>query len=389
MLCEFYNENLEYQENLLTKYYGKHGHDVTVITSTFDSVFDYYSGSHDKFWPERFYYDGQAKIIKLKYRFNFLNKIRRYTDILPLLNKENPDLIYIHDIIPNMVEAVTYVKNNLNCRMIMDYHADYSNSGKNWFSLHILHGIIRRRYLDKTRPYISKIFSVVPAGIRFLNEVYKVPLNEIEILPLGADIDLGEESKKSLNLVALQKKYNVNLNTRVIVTGGKLGPLKQTELLVRAFKKLSVEDVCLLIIGDSAEEDRQYQDALLKECTNVTNIQFTGWLDKYSVYEHLAISHVAVFPASQSILWQQAISMGLPLIVGNIGDQSIDYLNLYNNIIIFDKSDINEENIKICLDKVLTDNSLYKEMCEGASRVSQECLDWNKLIDVTLRYNKR
>jgi 1,2-diacylglycerol 3-alpha-glucosyltransferase len=38
MLCEFYNEALDFQENLLVKYYGKHGHEVTVLTSTFESA---------------------------------------------------------------------------------------------------------------------------------------------------------------------------------------------------------------------------------------------------------------------------------------------------------------------------------------------------------------
>ena len=47
MLCELYIENLEYQENLLVKYYRKHGHEVTVITSTYDNVFDYYNNQHD------------------------------------------------------------------------------------------------------------------------------------------------------------------------------------------------------------------------------------------------------------------------------------------------------------------------------------------------------
>ena len=43
MLCDFYFESLEYQENLLVRYYRKHGHEVVVIASTFDSVFDYYN----------------------------------------------------------------------------------------------------------------------------------------------------------------------------------------------------------------------------------------------------------------------------------------------------------------------------------------------------------
>ncbi|MCW8965552.1 MAG: glycosyltransferase family 4 protein [Candidatus Pacearchaeota archaeon] len=387
MLCDFYNENLEYQENLLTKYYAKFEHDVVVITSTFDSVFDYYSCNHDNSWPEKVYYDGKAKIIKLRYRFNYLNRLRAYTNILPILDEENPDLIYVHDIIPNMLEAVKYLRKHPNCKMIMDYHADYSNSGKNWLSLSVLHGVIRKWYLDKTRKYLSKIFPVVPAGVKFLHEVYKVPLDEMEVLPLGADTDLAEQCKKSNNLRNLRYKYNIKSNSKVILTGGKLSPRKQTELLIQAFKDLGNENVCLLIVGESAKEDKQYKNMLLQESQDSSNIYFVGWLDKVGIYEHLAISDIAVFPASQSIIWQQAISMGLPLIVGNTGEQSIEYLNIYKNIVILEKSKINPISIKHHIDRILSDPLLYQNMSEGALKVSRECLDWNSLIDKTLRYN--
>ena len=72
MLCEFYNETLEYQENLLVKYYKKHGHDVTVITSTYESVFDYYNNIHDNKKPKKVYYDHGATIIKLPFKFNIV-----------------------------------------------------------------------------------------------------------------------------------------------------------------------------------------------------------------------------------------------------------------------------------------------------------------------------
>ncbi|RFN32554.1 hypothetical protein, partial [Salmonella enterica] len=70
MLCDFYNKNLEYQENLLTRYYIKHGHEVVVIASTFESVFDYYDDKHDKNIKAHTFFDGKAKIIKLQYRYN-------------------------------------------------------------------------------------------------------------------------------------------------------------------------------------------------------------------------------------------------------------------------------------------------------------------------------
>lgn len=388
MLCDFYNEKLEYQENLLTYYLTKHGHEVSVVTSTFDSVFDYYGGKHDKSWPERTYFDGKAKIMKLRYRYNLLNKIRPFTSIYAILEKEAPDLIYVHDIIPNMLEAVKYVKKHPNCKMIMDYHADYSNSGKNYLSLKILHGVIRKWYLDRTRPYLSKIFPIVPAGFKFLNEIYGVPMEEMELLPLGGDIDFGLKSKASPELSDLRKKYKIGEHTKVIFTGGKLNPKKKTELVIKAVKNSQNKDICLLIIGEEAPEDADYKQMLIEESRDCPNIHFVGWLDKKGVYEHLAISSIGIFPAGQSIIWQQLISMGLPLVAGNIGEQSIEYLNLYNNIVIMEKDEISQANIEKHLNQILFDEPTYRKMSEGAQKVGQECLNWNVLIDKLLRFNQ-
>jgi glycosyltransferase involved in cell wall biosynthesis len=117
------------------------------------------------------------------------------------------------------------------------------------------------------------------------------------------------------------------------------------------------------------------------------NIIFTGWLSTHDVYAHYAISDIAVFPASQSILWQQAIASGLPLVVGNTGHQSIEYLNMYENIIMMKKDDIQTETIKNNIEKVLTDTVLYAKMHEGALMVRDKKLDWNQLHKNTLRFN--
>jgi len=388
MICEFYDPSLEYQENILTKYYTMHGHEVVVITSTFENVFDYYSGKHNNKIPSSIIYDGKTKVIKLKYKFNFLNKIRKYVSINKILEEEKPDLIYVHDIIPNITECVQYLKREPKCKMIMDYHADYSNSGRNWFSLKILHGIIRKWYLDKSRPYLSKIFPVVPAGIKFLHEVYKVPLNEMEVLPLGADLNLCNKMKSSSILNELKQKYNIGNDDKVIITGGKLSPRKKTELLIEAFHKLDIDNKHLIIIGDSSNEDLKYKEKLISLSKKSKNIHFTGWLNTEMIYAHFHISTIAVFPASQSILWQQAIASGLPLITGNTGEQSIEYLNLYNNIVILERDDITVDNLCLNIYNILSNSNLYENMKIGAQKVANEKLDWNILIEKTLKFNK-
>ena len=386
MLCDYYNETLEFQENLLAKYYAKHGHQVVVVTSTYESVFDYYEGKHDNSVPSRTYFDDYAKIIKLRYRYNFLNKIRAFPSIRNILEEEAPDLVFLHGIMPNMLDAVAYKKKHPECVLILDCHADHSNSGKNWFSIRVLHGVIRKWLVDRARPYLSRIFMVVPTGLKFFHEVYKVPYEEMELLPLGADVDLGRQVRQSDKISELRKKYNLSEDSKVVFTGGKLSRRKKTELLIRAIRESDIDDLHLLIVGDASQDDHDYKALLEKEAGGQANIHFAGWLNSEEVYQHFAISDIAVFPASQSILWQQAISMGLPLVVGSVGGQSIEYLNLHDNIITLEEKDITPLGLRKVVEGLLRDKARYASMKEGAEKVTDECLDWNRLIEKTLRF---
>jgi glycosyltransferase involved in cell wall biosynthesis len=387
MLCELYNDSLEYQENLLVKYYRKQGHEVTVITSTFESVFDYYEDRHDNSVPGRTYFDRGAKIIKLPYRYNILNRLRAYTRIDKILQEEQPDLLYIHDIMPNFPEAIRYVKSHPDCRMIMDYHADYSNSGKNWVSRKILHGVLRKWFLDRARPYLSRIFAFTPAAIPFLHEIYGVPVKDIELLPLGADLDRCAEVKARQEGLALRRELGIPESDIVIFTGGKLEPWKRTELLIEAVRSLPSLPLQLIVAGESGENHGGYKKALLEMSRSQPNIRFVGWLKPEEIYKYLDMADMAVFPASQSILWQQAIAMGLPLVAGNTGNQDMSYLNLYDNIVILEKQDIRTEPLAQAIERMASDPAKMRAMSAGAARVANECLNWDKLVQRTLRFN--
>lgn len=387
MICDFYNETLEYQENLLVRYYTKHGHEVTVITSTFESVFDYYNDRHDNTAQSRTYEDRGAKIIKLAYRYNILNRLRAFTKIDRILETEKPDLIYVHDIMLNFPEAIAYLKRHPACRIIMDYHADYSNSGKNWLSLKVLHGIIRKWFLDRARPYLSRIFPIVPAGSTFLHEIYGIPYSEMEILPLGADTDIATSVRKGPKRASIRAEMGIADEDVVIFTGGKLAPAKKTELLIAAVQNLSDFPLHLVVVGEAGAADAEYKRSLLDLSSRSPNIHFVGWLDPVGIYEYLSAADLAVFPASQSIIWQQAIAMGLPLIVGNTGHQDISYLNLRENIVILDHDNIAIAPLEEAIRNIVCDPSRMHAMSVGAGLVADEHLNWNKLILRTLRFN--
>ncbi len=389
MLCEYYNETLEYQENLLVKYYRKHGYEVTLITSTYESVFDYYNNKHNNKLPSKIFYDQGAKIIKLPFKFNFLGKIKKYTSIKNIVEEEKPDLLYIHDIMPNMFEMIDYKKRNPHVKMIMDYHADYTNSANNWLSLNILHKIIRKKiYMDPIRKHIERFYPIIPNSAKFLNEVYNIPYKDMEILPLGADVDLVEEIVKQDPRESIRKKHQVEKNDLIIFTGGKLAPLKSTHLLIEAYNEIKDNRLHLFIVGDADQKNQEYKNKLIALANGNQRIHFLGWHNNRGVYEYLSASDLAIFPASQSIVWLQAIVSGLPLIIGDFGGQSLDYINEFGAIIEIKENNIDKNTIKKSIESIIYDEEKFSKMKHASKKTTEKYLDWNQLINNTLKFNK-
>lgn len=390
MLCDFFGEGLQYQENLLAKYYVKHGHAVSVVTSLIESVFEYANDTYRRpsGGPRESCVNG-IRIRRLPYRTDFLKRVRTFAPLDDYLESEAPDLIYVHDIMLNLPDAVRYVRRHPNAKLILDYHADYSNSGRNWASLRVLHGIIRKRALDRARPHLAGLFPITPPSARFLHEVYRVPYEEMELLPLGTDLDLCREVELSDARTRLRAQHGVGEDGFVIITGGKLAPRKRTEMLIEAFHNLGDANVWLVVVG-AAEGDAKYDDLLRRTARGSPRVIFTGWLDTRSVCDYFAMADVAVFPGSQSILWQQAIGMGKPLVIAEPmarsgGDQDVSYLNRCGNILVSEDPDTRVEWLAKTISRLMHDRDLCSRMSMGARSVASEMLDWNVTIAKTLQ----
>ena len=235
MICDFFHENQQYQENLLAKYYLKLGHDVTVIASTFTSVFDYYANKNDKRSEPQNYTIRGYKVIRVPYSINFYNKLRKLKNLNIYIYKELPDLIYVHGVPLNLIDPISYKKRNPGCKLIFDYHGDFSNSANTWLSLNILHGIFYRAVMKVYFKKLGKIFYITPNGGKFLNKVYDIPYSHMSILPLGADTDYINEIKVKGTNTSIREKLGINKDDFVIFAGGKLTKEKKIELAIQSF----------------------------------------------------------------------------------------------------------------------------------------------------------
>jgi glycosyltransferase involved in cell wall biosynthesis len=301
-----------------------------------------------------------------------------------ILERERPDVIFSHDIHLNLAEAARYKAAHPECRVIMDYHADYSNSAKNWLSLNVLHKVIRRAFLRRYRKYLDGIYPIVPASATFLHEVYGIGYDEMELLPLAADTDLARAVAERQEGALVRTELGIPADATVIFTGGKLSPAKRTHVLVEALRSLEDERVHLLVVGDGGPGGEAYRQRLEELAAGSGRIHFTGWVDGDEVYRFMDACDFAIFPASQSVLWQQALSMGLPIIVGRVGVQDPAYMNPYGNVIILEEPDIRSEVIAVRIRELAGDPAHLATLQAAALRVSEELLNYDRLVPQTL-----
>ena len=99
---------------------------------------------------------------------NFSIPFKLFYKFKETLQRIKPDIIFIHG--PqflNMPQLTSYIKKHQNIEVYMDNHADFSNSGTNFFSRNILHKFFWRQMSKLIQPYCKKIYGVLPSRVDF------------------------------------------------------------------------------------------------------------------------------------------------------------------------------------------------------------------------------
>lgn len=358
-LSNFYIDEYAYQENLLTKYHKLLGHEVKIIASTVS--FDKKTGKPTLTDVNNYKNEHGIEVSRIPYKFpnlgKFLNdKIRLYKDTIKYLEEFQPDLIFCHGTqLLDLFQVAKYVKENPKCRLVVDSHAAYINSGQTFFSKYFLHKMFYSFVYNTNKKYIDKFFVVTPGSLHFAHELYNVPLEKMEILYLGADT----ESLKIEEKVEVRKRYrkenNIEDSDVVLISGGKIDKLKNIIWLVDSFKKIKNKNLKLILFGPI---DPTIKKELLYKINEDSRIIYKSWLKPEEVSKHYLAADIGVFPGSKSALWEQAICCGLPLVCKYWKD--MDYVDVGGNCTFIDGE--NFEELKEAIITLVDDKNKYQQM---------------------------
>lgn len=343
-LAAFYIDDFGYQENILPLMHQLQGHNVSILAST--ETYNQTKLGYIK--PSSYFTKEGIPVTRIPY-IKWLphavsKKLRIYNGVRKALQSFAPDIIFIHDSqFISIKEIAKYARNHRQLKIFVDGHTDFINSGKSWLSKNILHKIIYKWCAQKINPYTKRFYGVLPIRVDFYHDVYGIPKNKIELLPLGADLTKIDFNNAAEIREKVRKELNIMPGDFVIVSGGKLDRRKNIHLLMQAVNELPYLDCKLIIFGKPDTE----MEAEINHLAASSKIKSLGWIASEKAYDYLMAADVAVFPGTHSVLWEQAVGVGLPCIFKKW--EGIQHVDVGGNCLFLGTGETNEINEKIRL----------------------------------------
>jgi len=358
-----------YKENYLIEANLEDGHEPIVLADTTQ----WREGRIVETPPGSFRMANGTQVIRVRFQ-NMLypmltHKIRKIPDFPALAASMAPDVILFHNILQYGITQLPEIRGRLpGCKIYGDVSTSTDNSGRNFLSRWVLHGMIYRRWVQKSLPDWDKIFYVAEPSREFLRTVYGVPDSLLELNPLPARIMSREEKRRRSE--AFRATHGVPVGIPVLFHSGKMDALKRTVEMLRIVQSLETAyDFRLFVAGSFSDEIRTEAESLIQESDRII---YLGFLEQDELQTALAACSLYLQPGSASQTAQAAIACGAPIIVGSKG--YYDTFIQENGYLIDDVSELSA-----ILPKLLARPDRLAEMSEQSYKVAERFFDYRKL----------
>mgnify|MGYP001170054327 CR=1 FL=1 len=359
-LAAVYIEGYGYQENILPKMHAEMGYKVYVLTNNniFNSKYEELQRKETEYVNK---YGLHVKVLQRSHRYGRYSRFGDYKGIYKELNKIAPDVIFVHGgQFVGLMDIIKYCKKNNDTKLYIDQHADYYNLPIDNFKNRIAQKLIYGYWIRKSIRYTSKFWGVTPWRCEYLNDVYGVPKSKIGLLVMGGDDDCIHFDEMPKLKSDVRKQLNLNDSDFVVITGGKIDRTKNIHLLMKAMGSIRNKNIKLIVFGQPSSD----MEESIYNLSNNSNIRYLGWIDSSKVYNFFLASDLAVFPGTHSVLWEQAASCGVPLIVKDW--DGMHHIDVGGNCIFLKNIDENE----IC--KIIQDLNSDKKRYLKMKRIAME-----------------
>ena len=327
-----YSDEMEYHDNILPRKHKELGFDVYRIIHAHGLTVNGFMKIRE--YGEYTDRDNILNIVLEDGKPTPLLKFRTYIGLYENLVKLHPDIIFVHCCqFYNIKDIIRYKKTFPQVKLFVDNHTDYINTPVNSIKRKLFYYFVIGRFARSVAKYADKFWGVTPSRVDYLKKVYKIKSNNLDLLVMPGDNNKIHPEKREEYRNDFCKQFDIKYNDFIVVTGGKIDKRKNFHLLIEAFKGLPY-NCKLLIFGTPDKEMKPYFNSL------PFNVIYTGWVTAEQTYKYFVMADLGVFPGTHSVLWEQAVSSGLPCIFKYW--EGMDHVNTNGNARMMDLDDEHE-----------------------------------------------
>ncbi len=293
----------------------------------------------------------------------FINGLGSYKKVERLIEEQKIDLLHIHG--PLFSFCGKTIKKSKKPIVFTTHYVIEFKGNKVLSSLYTL---FIKYITKKTAKRVDKIICV--------NKEYKktyiewgIDKDKIEYIPNGIDTEKFSPGKTDI-----KKKLNCK---NLLIFWGRLGYQKNTQILVKAFKKIKTKDTKLVIIGKGPDIKK-----LEKLKGEDENIIFTGYLSESELLNYARGADVAVLPSkaeSWGLVIGEAMACEIPVISSDVG-MAKDLLGNNRGIIIENET---AEEYSEKIDYLLNNKKICKDMGKRSRKYVVDNYGWEKVVKKT------
>ena len=192
-----------------------------------------------------------------------------------------------------------------------------------------------------------------------MKDVYKINEEKIKLLVLGVDDSIVDYKNRNIISKNIRKSLNINKDDFVIITGGKIDLRKNIINLMLAVEKINKDKIKLIVFGSLNKETEND----VKKLSKNKNIRYIKWIEYNEIYKYFFASDLAFFPGTHSVLWEQAVGLGLPCVFKKW--KGIKHIDLGGNCLFINSGRVSE--IIGIIENIFKNNSLLLDLKKNAN----------------------
>ena len=133
----------------------------------------------------------------------------------------------------------------------------------------------------------------------------------------------------------MREALEIPQNAFVFIAGGKIDQRKGIHNLTEAFCRLAdvgdLPNAYFILFGRPEPALREQIETASKH----RSVRYVDWLDAKEIYRYLWAADVAIFPGTHSVLWEEAVGLGLPCVFRRW--KGIEHVDIGGNCVFLDE----------------------------------------------------